>query len=117
VTDLLHLARRQDWLDARRSGSGDYRISTRGRTLEEQGFIHCSLPHQLRGVAEALYADADDLVVLVIDSVRLTGPVRYEAAEAGGEQYPHLYGPLPLDAVTRVVPVSRDEAGRFVLPD
>jgi uncharacterized protein (DUF952 family) len=116
VTDLLHLARSQDWLGAQRAGSGDYRISTRGRTLEQEGFIHCSLPHQLRGVAEALYADADDLVVLVIDSVRLTDPVRYEAAEAGGEQYPHLYGPLPLDAVMRVVPVSRDETGRFVLP-
>ena len=48
-------------------GRRAYRRSTRDVTLERRGFVHCSLFHQLRGVAEQVYADADDRVVLVID--------------------------------------------------
>jgi uncharacterized protein (DUF952 family) len=85
-------------------------------TLAEQGFIHCSLRHQVRGVAEAIFADADDLVLLVIDSELVAAPIRYEAPEPGAEEYPHIYGPLPVSAVTGVVPVSRDPDGSLLLP-
>jgi Protein of unknown function (DUF952) len=54
---LLHITERGDWEAARQSGT--YRISTREVSLGQQGFIHCSLPHQLRAVAEAACADAD----------------------------------------------------------
>lgn len=92
-------------------------MSTRGITLQDQGFIHCSLRHQLRGVAEFLYSDADELVVLVIDSSRVPAPVRFEAAGPGSEEYPHIYGALPAGAVTSVITVSRDPDGRLVLPE
>jgi uncharacterized protein (DUF952 family) len=59
-------------------------------------------------VAEFVYGDADDLVVLVIDSDRLIAPVRYEAPEPGGERYPHIYGPLPTEAVTAIRPHQPD---------
>lgn len=115
MTELLHITERAAWLDA--VPAGEYRISTRGVTLDDQGFIHCSLRHQLRTVAEFLYGDADDLVVLVIDSDGVPAPVRYEAAEPGGEEYPHIYGPLPVSAVTDVITVSRDSTDRLILPD
>jgi uncharacterized protein (DUF952 family) len=116
MAELFHITERVSWLEA--AMTGEYQISTRGMTLAEQGFIHCSLRHQLRAVAEFLYADADagDLVVLAIDSERVPAMVRYEAAEPGGEKYPHIYGVLPVSAVTEVVHVSRDAAGRLVLP-
>lgn len=91
-------------------------MSTRGLRLDEQGFIHCSERHQLRTVAEKFYADADDLVVLVIDSAKVAAPIRYEAPEPGAGLFPHIYGPLPAGAVTAVIPVTRDAAGRFILP-
>jgi len=112
---LFHITERTVWLDAVQAG--DYRMSTRGVTLEGQGFIHCSLRHQLRGVAECVYGDADDLVVLVIDSAKVPAPVRHEAPGPGLEEYPHIYGALPIDAVTAVITVSRDAAGRLVLPE
>jgi uncharacterized protein (DUF952 family) len=115
VAEIFHLADRAEWLAAARAG--EYRISTRGRTLAEQGFIHCSLRHQLRDVAEQYYADADDLVLLAIDTGRVDSPVRYEAPADGGEEYPHLYGPLPAGAVISVVSVRRGATGRFILPD
>jgi uncharacterized protein (DUF952 family) len=55
--------------------------------------------------------------LLVIDSGQVGAPIRYEVPEPGAEAYPHIYGPLPVSAVTRVLPVSRDPAGRFLLPD
>jgi uncharacterized protein (DUF952 family) len=115
MAELFHITERSAWLDAVQAG--DYRMSTRGITLEQEGYIHCSLPHQLRGVAEYLYSDADDLVVLVIDTAKVAAPIRREAvAGPGTEEYPHIYGPLPVAAVTTVVPVSRDPDGRLVLP-
>lgn len=110
---LFHITDRAAWETAARDG--EYRLSTRGVTLEEQGFIHCALAHQLRDVAERLYGDreGDDLVVLVIDSDMVHAPVRYEAPEAGAEPYPHVYGPLPTRAVVDVRPLRRNAAGKY----
>ena len=115
MAELFHLADRREWLAA--AAAGEYRMSTRGVTLAEQGFIHSSLRHQLRGVADQYYADADDLVLLVIDGSRVDAPIRYEAPADGSEEYPHIYGPLPAEAVTAVFPVGRDQAGRLGLPE
>jgi uncharacterized protein (DUF952 family) len=115
VAELFHVTERTAWLEA--VPAGEHRISTRSVTLEEQGYIHCPLRHQLRGVAELAYGDADDLVILVIDSAKVPAPVRHEASGPGAEEYPHIYGSLPVDAVTGVLTVSRDSAGRLVLPE
>jgi uncharacterized protein (DUF952 family) len=100
---LLHVTERSLWDAARASGT--YEMSTRGRTLQEEGFIHCSLRHQFPKVAAFLYGSysgPDDLVVLVIDPERLGVPLRYEAMEPGGEEFPHVYGPIPVKAVVDV---------------
>jgi uncharacterized protein (DUF952 family) len=115
MAELLIITERANWEQA--AEAGEYRMSTRGRTLEEEGFIHSSLRHQLRRVAEKYYADADDLVVLVVDSARLTSPLRFEAPPGHDEQYPHIYGAVPADAVAEVIAVTRDAAGRMVLPE
>jgi uncharacterized protein (DUF952 family) len=112
---LFHLTERSVWEAARRSG--EYRMSTRGVSFEDAGFVHCALRHQVRGVAERYFADAEDLVLLVIDRARLTTRVEFEAAESGAEPFPHIYAPLPLAAVRAVVSVPRDGDGRLVLPD
>jgi uncharacterized protein (DUF952 family) len=115
MTELYHITERATWRAA--LAVGEYRMSTRGVRLETAGFIHCSLRHQLPAVAGYVYGDCDDeLVLLVIDGARVTAPLRYEAPEPGGEDFPHLYGPLPVDAVTAVVPLARDGAGRIRFP-
>src|SRR5215207_10800155 len=109
MTELFHLADRRQWEAAR--AAGRYEISTRGKTLAEVGFIHRSRRHQVRPVADAVFADADDLVLLTIDGDRVPAPIRYE-----GPDFPHIYGPLPVDAVVEVRPVTRDATGRLRLP-
>ncbi|KOU67577.1 glutathione S-transferase [Streptomyces sp. MMG1533] len=98
-TPILHITERSLWEAARARGT--YEMSTRGRTLQEEGFIHCSTRAQLPRTA-AFYEGVDDLVVLVVDPSRLDAPVKYEAAKPGGEEFPHVYGPIPVDAVVDV---------------
>lgn len=114
---LYHLALRTDW--ARAQAAGSYEVSTRGITLAEEGFIHCSLRHQVAGVVERYYADLDpaDLVLLEIDASRLgSTELRLEPPAPGVEDYPHLYGPLPVAAVVAQHPLVVAH-GTVVLPD
>ncbi|MEU1475772.1 DUF952 domain-containing protein [Streptomyces sp. NPDC001668] len=99
---IVHLTERSLWEEAR--ARGRYEISTRGRTLQEEGFIHCSTREQLPGTAARFFADVPDLVVLVIDPARLDVPLKYEAPAPGAEEFPHVYGPIPVDAVVDVEP-------------
>jgi uncharacterized protein (DUF952 family) len=94
---LFHIARRADWERARRDGA--YRVSTLGRTLEQEGFIHLSFAHQVPGVARRFYRDEPDLVLLELDPAALRAELRVEPVPGGDERFPHLYGPLPPDAV------------------
>lgn len=103
---LLHLAVPADWAAARETGV--YRTSTRGRTLDEEGFVHCSYPGQLEGVANRFYADLSEVVVLHIDPELLDAEIRVEpAAGRRDELFPHVYGPIPTSAVTATTPWHR----------
>ncbi|MEB3168828.1 MAG: DUF952 domain-containing protein [Synechococcaceae cyanobacterium] len=109
---LYHLALRSDWRQA--CAEGVYRRSTRGRSLEQEGFVHLSAAHQLPATAARFYADLPDgeLVLLCLDPQRLAAAhleVRWEPApgqrsSGAGELFPHLYGALPLQAVRLAQP-------------
>ena len=55
MPEIFHIARQTDWEAA--VDAGTYRESTLGRTLEQEGFIHCSQRQQVAGVANAFYRD------------------------------------------------------------
>ena len=100
---IYHLALADDWRAAR--AEGEYRISTRGLTLAQVGFIHASYAHQIEATHQRFFADAGPLKLLVLDPARLEGlglVVRAEAAPGSGELFPHVYGALPLQAVLQV---------------
>lgn len=100
-----HLAAVDAWEEALRTG--EYRWSTLGLTLEQQGFVHCSSASQVAGVLARFYAAYDgDLVLLTLDPDRLASPLTWEVGNPStGEEFPHLYGPITPDAVvaTRVL--------------
>ncbi|MEV6987128.1 DUF952 domain-containing protein [Sphaerisporangium sp. NPDC051017] len=104
---ILHLALADDWTAA--VGAGEYRVSTLGRTLAQEGFIHaCADLEQLRGVAGRYYGGVSEpLVVLAIDEERVGCPVVREVPDGAEEAFPHIYGPLPVSAVVEVTPFSR----------
>lgn len=105
---LYHLALREEWAEARRDGS--YRCSTRGRSLEEVGFIHLSAAHQVEATVQRFYADLPprEVLLLSLDPQRLAAAglkVIEEPAPGSGELFPHLYGALPLEAVLLAQPL------------
>jgi uncharacterized protein (DUF952 family)/SAM-dependent methyltransferase len=107
---ILHIVDRDAWTRAVRDGVYP------GDTLDTQGFIHCSYPHQAVRVADALFTGRTDLLLLVIDADQVAESLRDESFEPGGEAFPHVYGPLPLDAVIEVLPFEAGTDGRFRFP-
>lgn len=102
-TDTIHhLAETEHWEAARRTGR--YERSTLGRSLADEGFIHLSTAAQWPGVLDRYYREHEgDLVLLTVDPALLDPEteLRWEAGgPTTGELFPHLYGPLPLGAVT-----------------
>jgi uncharacterized protein (DUF952 family)/GNAT superfamily N-acetyltransferase len=98
---LLHLIEPADWRRALSDGA------VRPPSLNSVGFVHLSTPEQVHLPAERLFPGRRDLVLLVVDPVRLTARARMEPGvptDPDGMLFPHLYGPLPTTAVVAVVP-------------
>ena len=111
MTTIYHITARADWEAAQRAGV--YRTAS----LEGEGFIHCSRRDQVVAVADANFRGRTGLVLLAIDAARVAPEIRYEDCYDSGQAFPHIYGPLELDAVTRVIDFPPDAEGRFALPD
>ncbi len=107
---LLHICRRSAWDDAQTKG--DYRAASLGT----EGFIHCSTPEQVVGTANLLFRGQQDLVLLVIDGEKVTAPTRYEDA-GNGQSFPHVYGPINLEAVVGVRDFASEADGLFRQPE
>ncbi|MGC9358485.1 MAG: DUF952 domain-containing protein, partial [Anaerolineae bacterium] len=107
---ILHITTRAQWTATRTTGT------YRGDTLESDGFIHCSKSEQVVDVAESHFQDRKDLVLLCIDEERLDAEVRYEDCYDAGETFPHIYGPLNVDAVIKVIDFPPNPDGSFTLP-
>ena len=108
---IFHIAATPDWQAALHSG--EYVVSTRGRSLDDEGFIHAATEAQVAPVANAFYRDDDNLLVLVIDPGRLQPGIRYEPVPGWETPFPHIYGPLNVDAVVRTLPLERNAEGTF----
>lgn len=95
-----------DWAFA--VDAGEYRMSTRGISLETEGFIHCSDPHQLVGVANRFYSDVMLLILISVDTSKLDSEVIREPPFVGStDLFPHIYGPIPMPAVLSTLEWNR----------
>ena len=104
---IHHLTSREAWTAAQ--AAGEYEAPS----LADEGFIHCSGDEeQTLRVVERLYAGVSDLLVLDIDTEKLTSELKREISTRSGEMYPHVYGKIDLDAVVSVRYVSQDLDGK-----
>jgi uncharacterized protein (DUF952 family) len=60
----------------------------------------------LSGVISRYFKGQTGLVILRIDTERLTSPLKWESPPGSDETFPHVYGPVNLDAVVGVVPLE-----------
>jgi glutathione S-transferase len=111
---LFHLAVPDDWAAA--FDQGAYTMSTRGVTLAQEGFIHCSTRAQVEATANRFYGDLDQLVLLTIDPDLVPSEIRWEPPAPGADElFPHIYGPLPIAAVNTASPWIRRPGEPWVL--
>jgi uncharacterized protein (DUF952 family) len=82
----------------------------------EDGYIHFSTAAQAPETAARHFARQGDLVLVAVDADALGGGLRWEPSR-GGDLFPHLYGPLRLDAVRWVRPLPLGPDGRHVFPE
>ena len=108
---IFHITTEAQWVAARKRGAYE------ADSLATDGFIHCSDEHQVARVGNAGFRGRTGLVVLHIDEQRVNADVRYENLEGGEETFPHLYGPLPVDAVIAVSPFIAGPNGDFTFPE
>lgn len=110
---IYHLIAREDWEQTQ--GHPHYRAPS----LANEGFIHFSTLEQVAGSANRYYAGRHDVLLLEIDPDKLATPLVYEPPknpDRAHERFPHLYAPLNLDAVIRVLPYAPDASGVFHTP-
>lgn len=107
---ILHITSKIEWEKAQELG-----VYT-APSLAKEGFIHCSLAKQVVAVANCNFKGQQGLVLLEISEDRLKPRVKYEDLYNLHELYPHIYGPVNLDSVLRVVPFPPLEDGTFILP-
>ena len=106
MSRLFHITERLSW--ERAQAEGFYQASS----LQTEGFIHLSDPEQVIGTANRFYRGRTDLVLLEIERDRLNAVLRYDSVPGHGT-FPHLYGPLNLDAVARVSEFLPEPDGHF----
>ena len=109
---ILHATSRAAWSAGQKNGQ--YAADS----LAGQGFIHCSRTEQILRVADQFYAGQRDLVLLVIDPARLKPELRWEpGTDLATQLFPHIYGPINLEAVVRVIDFPPAADGKFHLPE
>jgi len=115
---IFHITTRSDWETAQ--ANGEYVADS----LRLEGFIHCSTLAQVIPVANNFYKGQNDLILLMIESTLLSSDLKWEAPSGGtpppgvpvGDQFPHIYGPINLDAVVSALDFVREPTGEWVLP-
>jgi uncharacterized protein (DUF952 family) len=94
---IYHVTSQQEWTKATENGFYE------SPSLAEEGFIHCSQENQVAGVLERYFAGKNDLVKLVVDTDKLTSKYVFEWSPSTQDTFPHVYGPINLEAVVDVV--------------
>jgi uncharacterized protein (DUF952 family) len=97
---IYHITKKQDWISAQQKGAYE------AASLAIEGFIHCSEAHQVAGVLERYYAGQKDLLKLVIETEKLQSRLVYEWSPSTADTFPHIYGPIHLDAVIATEVIS-----------
>ena len=110
---IYHITTRGEWEAAQKAGH------YHAPSLEKEGFIHCSALNQVLDVANAFYRNLQDVVLLCIDEDKLKAELKWEEpahpeiVEDAPDypKFPHVYGLINLDAVTKVADMQQDEIG------
>lgn len=106
---IFHIVAPDTWASARQTGE----YLPEG--FDRDGFVHFSFADQVERVANAVYRDDLDLIVVEIESDDVPAELRVEDSYAAGEEFPHVYGPIPTAAQVAEHRMARTGSGDWIL--
>lgn len=104
---IFHLVKKKDWKAQKKESR------YHPETLDSEGFIHCSSGNDIEEVANRLFRGERRILLIVINTTLIEPELKYEQDEETGVSYPHIYGPLNLDAVIDKIELVPEEDGSF----
>lgn len=112
---IMHITYRKEW---EVSVSSKYYTPS---SLNNEGYIHCSTIDQTEVTANLFFANQRNIVLLFINTNELESPLKFELSSSAdhqnaGDLFPHIYGPLNVSAVIRVIDFLPNANGKFELP-
>lgn len=105
---IFHICQKVDWQAAQDAGIYS------PPSIETDGFIHFSRIEQVSKVANTFYKELPNLILLHVIIENIIPKVKWENSD--GDVFPHVYGPLNLDAVMDVENMIPGEGGEFSYP-
>ncbi len=93
---IYHIADESSWKKAYDDGQYEH------PSLEREGFIHTCSQNQIAGVRNRYYNYSGELTLLHIDESLVSSMIKYELSPSVNEIFPHVYGPINVDAITKV---------------
>lgn len=113
---IVAITNAEIWERAQQTGS--YTQSTLDKSMEAVGFLHCTNPDQTIATANRHFTDREHVILLLINLEKVASEVRFEAAKSGRPGlFPHIYGPLNIDAVYATLQLEKNESGQFIEPE
>ena len=97
---IYHVVQQQQWNTALAQGYYE------APSLQLEGFIHCSQQSQIEGVLQRYYKGQMGLLLLHIEETLLDATLKYELAPSVNEEFPHVFGRININAVTKAVPIQ-----------
>ncbi|MCH9673242.1 MAG: DUF952 domain-containing protein [Gammaproteobacteria bacterium] len=85
-------------------------------TYSVDGFVHCSTAKQVLATAQRYFQGRDDLILLAINTTMIEADIRYENLIGGSELFPHIYGPIPCNAIESAEPLQRGADNEYLAP-
>jgi uncharacterized protein (DUF952 family) len=107
---IYHVLKTVDWQSA--SKEKFYQPAA----FAQDGFIHCCQAEMIEHVGNDYYRGEKGLALLAIDPRAVNAEIKYEDTVGGGFAFPHIYGPLNVDAVRAVIDFSPNPDGSFNIP-
>lgn len=93
---IYHLTPKKNWDAALIQGFYD------APSLYSEGFIHCSVKEQVHATLERYFKDQSEILLLTIEESKLQYNLQYDFSISLNQDFPHIYGPINIDAVTEV---------------
>ncbi|NGP76397.1 DUF952 domain-containing protein [Balneolaceae bacterium YR4-1] len=104
---IFHVVKKEDWKTQKK----DSRYHP--ETIDTEGFIHCSTGRNIEEVTNRLYSGEDDILLIIINTTLVDPEIRYENCGNSDIKYPHIYGPLNMDAVIDKIELASEDDGSY----